>query len=64
MSLPMSFKNLLRNENDLNNHDTQNPANCQLALPQVKTTTYGLHSIRYRVALWYSVQKTSALCTK
>ena len=53
----MGFKNLLGNENDLNNHDTQNPANRQLALPQAKTTTYESHSIRNRTTEhWYSVQ--------
>ena len=55
--LPLSLKNLLTNENDLHNNSTQNSANHQLALPQVKTTNYGLGSIRYRTAkYWSSVQ--------
>ena len=44
--LPLSLKNLLTNENDLDNYSNRNSANHQLALPQVKTTKYGLHSIR------------------
>ena len=41
--------------------ETQSPvlANHQLALPQVKTTNYGLHFIRYRTAKhWNSVQNS------
>ena len=44
--LPLSLKKLLTNENDLHNYSTRNLANQQLTLPQVKTTNYGLHSIR------------------
>ena len=57
--LPLSLKKLLTNENDLHNYSTQNLANHQLTLPQVKTTNYGLHSIRYRIAKhWNSVQNS------
>ena len=48
--LPLSLENLLTNENDLDNYSTQSSVNHQLALPQVKTINYGLHSIRYRAA--------------
>ena len=48
--LPLGLKNLLRNENGLNNYSTGSSTNHQFALPQVKTTNYGLHSIRYRIA--------------
>ena len=48
--LPLSLKNLLTIENDLHNWSTQNSVNHKLALPQVKTTTYGLYSITYRIA--------------
>ena len=52
-------KKLLTCENDLHNCSTQNSANCQLALPQVKTTNYELDSIRYRTAKhWKSVQNS------
>ena len=44
--LPLSLKNLLTIENDLHNCSTRNSINHQLALPQVKTTNYGLDSIR------------------
>ena len=55
--LPLSLKNLLTNENDLHSYSTRNSVNHQLALPHVKTTNYGLHSIRYRtVKHWSSVQ--------
>ena len=57
--LPLSLKNLLTNENNLHNYSTRNSTNHQLALPQVKTTYYGLHSIRYRTAKhWNSVQNS------
>ena len=46
--LQKSLKKLLTIENDLQNYSTRNSANYQLALPQVKTTSYRLHSIRYR----------------
>ena len=60
--LPLSLKNLLTNENDLHNYSTQNSVNHQLALPQVKTTNYGLHSIRYTTAKhWNSVQNSLKL---
>ena len=58
-SLPLSLKNLLTNENDLHNYSTRSSVNNQLALPQLKTINYGLHSIRYRTAKhWNSVQNT------
>ena len=57
--LSLSLKNLLTNKNDLYKYSTRNPANHQLALPQVKTTNYGLHSIRCRTAkYWNSVQNS------
>ena len=57
--LRLSLKNLLTNENDLHNYGTRSSANHQLALPQGKTTNYGLHSIRYRTAKhWNSVRNT------
>ena len=60
--LPSSLKNLLTIENDLHNYSTRNSANHQLALPQVKTTNYGLYSIRYRIAKrWNSVQNSLKL---
>ena len=60
--LPLSLKNLLTIENDLHNYSTQNSVNHQLALPQVKTTNYGLHSIRYTTAKhWNSVQNSLKL---
>lgn len=39
---PNWFKNLLRNENDLHNHNTRNAINRQLALSQVIAITDGL----------------------
>ena len=57
--LSLSLKNLLTNENDLLNYSTRSSASHQLALPQVKTTNYGLHFIRYRTAKhWNFVQNT------
>ena len=57
--LPLSLKNLLTNENDLHSYSTQNSTNHQLALPQLKTINYRLHSIRYRTAKhWNSVQNS------
>ena len=57
--LPLSLKNLLTNENDLHNYSNRNSANHQLAPPQVKTTNYGLNSVRYRTAThWNSVQNS------
>ena len=57
--LPLSLKYLLTNENDPQNYITWNSANLQLALPQEKTTNYGLHSIRYRTTkYWNSVQNS------
>ena len=58
-SLALSLKDLLTNENDLHNYSTRSSVNNQLALPQLKTTNYGLHSVRYRTAKhWNSVQNT------
>ena len=55
--LPLSLKTLLTNENDLHIYSTRGSTNHQLALPQVKTINYGLHSIRYRTAKhWNPVQ--------
>ena len=60
--LPLSLKNLLTIENDLYSYSTRNSVNHQLAMPQVKTTNYGLHSIRYRTAKhWNSVQNSLKL---
>ena len=60
--LPLSLKNLLTIENDLYSYSTRNSVNHQLALPLVKTTNYGLHSIRYRTAKhWNSVQNSLKL---
>ena len=57
--LPLSLKYLLTNENDPQNYITWNSANLQLALPQEKTTNYGLYSIRYRTTkYWNSVQNS------
>ena len=57
--LPLSIKNLLTIGNDLHNYSTRNSVNHKLALPQVKTTNYRLHSIRYRTAKhWKSVQNS------
>ena len=58
----LSLKNLLTIEGDLHNYSTQNSVNHQLALRQVETTMYGLHSIRYRTAKhWNSVQNSLKL---
>ena len=55
--LPFSLK-----FTDLHNYSTQNSANHQLPLPQVKTTNYGLHSIRYKTAKhWNSMKNSSNL---
>ena len=60
--LPLNLRNLLTTENDLHNYSTRNSVNHQLALPQVKTTNHGLHSIRYRTAKhWNSVQNSLKL---
>ena len=60
--LLLSLKNLLTIEGDLHNYSTQNSVNHQLALRQVETTMYGLHSIRYRTAKhWNSVQNSLKL---
>ena len=57
--VPLSLTNLLTNENDLHCYSTRTSTNHHLALPQVKTTNYGLHSIRYRTAKhWNSVQNS------
>ena len=57
--LLLSLKNLLTIECNLHNYSTQNSVNHQLALRQVKTTMYELHSIRYRTAKhWNSVQNS------
>ena len=53
--LPLSLKNLLTIENDLHNYSTRNSVNHQLPLPQVKTTNYGLHSIRYTTAKHWKI---------
>ena len=39
---PTGLKNLLRNENDLHNHNARNAINRQLALSQVIAITDGL----------------------
>ena len=60
--LLLSLKKLLTIENDLNDYRTRNSVNHQLALPQVKTTNYGLHSIRYRTTKqWNFVQNSLKL---
>ena len=50
--LPLSLENLLTNENDLNNYSTQNSANHQLALPQVKTTNHARHCLIAMIEKW------------
>ena len=57
--LPLSIKHLLTTENDLHNYSTRNSVKHKLALPEVKSTNYGLHSLRYRTAKhWKSVQNS------
>ena len=56
---PITIKNLPTNENDLHNYNNRNIVNHQLGLFQVKTTTYVLHSVRYRTAKrWNFVQNS------
>ena len=60
--LSLGLKNLLTIESDLHNYSTWNSVNYKPALPQVKTTNCGLHSIRYRtVKHWNSVQNNLKL---
>ena len=43
----------------MRNYSTRNSVNHQLALSQVKTTNYGLHSIRYMTAKHWKPVKNS-----
>ena len=56
-SLPKTFENFFQYFNNQHNHNTRDSSSKKIVLPQVKTTHYGLQSIKYRAGKdWNNIQ--------
>lgn len=60
-SLPDTFQDFFQYTNGQHNHNTRESTYNKITLPHVKTTSYGLQSIKYKTAKdWNNIQKKLA----
>ena len=57
-SLPKTSENFFQYSKNQHNHNTRDSSSKKIVLPQVKTTHYGLQSIKYRAGKdWNNIQQ-------